>query len=81
MTPSFDETGAIVGYHSNRRAPRRDCIEAVIPLYKSLCEIEQNAALPSQGLSQSLDCLVDVLTQRGQTYDEFVFELINGEKR
>ena len=81
VTPSFDESGAIVGYHSNRRAPKRENVETLESIYKQLCDIEQAASRPSEGMKNSMDALVGILSERGQTYDQFLFELINGEAR
>jgi len=37
VTPSYDASGNIVGYHSNRRVPDRRILDDIIrPLYKDL---------------------------------------------
>src|SRR3546814_4738080 len=41
-TPSRNASGAVVGFHSNRRAPGRGVIgRTIIPLYQDLLAIEQ----------------------------------------
>ena len=47
VTPSFDEAGKIIGYHSNRRVPDRTVLEStIIPLYKSLLDEEKRRKDP-----------------------------------
>lgn len=76
VTPSMDANGEIIGYHSNRRAPKRDAVEnAVIPLYRQLCEIEQKSPNRKQGLEDGYQALTDLLKEKNVSYDEFVFAL------
>ena len=75
VTPSFDETGNMVGFHSNRRAPRRDAVAAIEPIYRSLCAEEERHADSKAGLAAAYNMLVETLDSRGQTYDEFIFSL------
>lgn len=75
VTPSFDQNGKIIGYHSNRRVPRRDALEKVIPLYKALCEEEAKEANRKQGMARGIKMVGDLLADAGMDYDEFVFSL------
>lgn len=75
VTPSFDQNGKIIGYHSNRRVPRRDALEKVIPLYKTLCEEEAKEANRKQGMARGIKMVGDLLADAGMDYDEFVFSL------
>jgi PAS domain S-box-containing protein len=75
VTPSFDRTGRIVGYHSNRRLPERAPLAEVQALYRRLRTAEQQAATSPAGLHASAALLGEVLAERGQTYDEFVWSL------
>ena len=34
VTPSFNDRGDIVGYHSNRRCPTRESVEFITPIYQ-----------------------------------------------
>lgn len=70
VTPSFDSEGKIIGYHSIRRAPTKEQIKKVLPLYQALLEIEKN-----QGLEASVRHLVDLLNSTGVSYEEFIFSL------
>lgn len=75
VTPTFDESGKIAGYHSNRRKPEKSQIEKVTALYRSLRDIEDRAADKKIGMEQSLAHLNSQLKARGIGYDEFVFSL------
>ena len=75
VTPSFDKNGNIIGYHSNRRVPRKEAVEQVIPLYKTLLGIEESQQDRKAGMMASLDTVVSLLRDKGIGYDEFVFTL------
>ena len=76
VTPSFDTAGRIVGYHSNRRVPRRAAIDAVVPVYRQLLDIEARYPNdPKAGMAASFDAVVSLLQSQGLTYDQFVFSL------
>ena len=75
MTPSFDASRRIVGYHSNRRSPDRAALSALSPVYRQLRSIEQQAATSPAGLELSSRRLVELLEERGETYDQFVWSL------
>jgi PAS domain S-box-containing protein len=77
VTPSFDESGTVIGYHSNRRSPSRAALREIIPLYARLLREEsthQNARAATDASSALLE---EILAERGQTYDEFVWDLIS----
>ncbi|MCB2108493.1 MAG: PAS domain-containing protein [Rhodobacteraceae bacterium] len=75
VTPTFDTNRGIVGYHSNRRVPRRDALKKVEPLYEALLQEERRHSDRKQGLTHGVGKLQSVLTQRGIGYDEFVLSL------
>lgn len=76
VTPSRDTSGAIVGYHSNRRVPDRSILDnTIIPLYRDLLAEEARLNSRKEGLRSSKDMLAGVLQQRGIAYDEFVATL------
>jgi len=76
VTPSFDMSGNITGYHSNRRVPNRKVIqEHIEPLYKKLLKIEHSASSPKLGMQKSLQATLDLLKQRNIEYSEFIFSL------
>ncbi len=75
VTPSFDATGQIVGYHSMRRKPTAAQIDAAHALYRALLDDERATADRAEGLQRSHDRLVSILRSKGVGYDEFVFSL------
>lgn len=76
VTPSFDASGNVNGYHSNRRVPeRRTLDEVVIPTYKKLLRTENSHSNSKEGMNASYDELLNILKEKGSTYDEFIFSL------
>jgi PAS domain S-box-containing protein len=75
VTPSFDRSGRIVGYHSNRRVPYPDALPKVKALYAAMREEEQKHSNWQQAMEASTRMLVTALERSGMTYDEFVFSL------
>jgi len=75
VTPTLDDQGNIIGYHSNRRRPERAPIECLKPIYKTLCDEEARHANAKDGLRASFDMMVGVIKQQGVEYDEFVLSL------
>ena len=75
VTPTLDESGRIISYHSNRRSPRRQAVEAADGLYKQLLAIEQSHADRKAGMEASFQAVVSKLQASGVPYDEFVFSL------
>lgn len=76
VTPSFDGSGNLNGYHSNRRVPSRPAIDGVVvPLYKKLVGIEDGFSNRKDGMLASYSELQRILKEKGSTYDEFVFSL------
>ena len=73
VTPSRDQAGSIVGYHSNRRVPDRDILEnEIIPLYQKLKQAEDAKTNRKEGLAASEAMLNGVLSDVGIAYDEYV---------
>ena len=72
VTPTFDMSGAVVGYHSNRRVPRRDAISAVEPIYRLLLDRERENSSPKQALEAATAVLNGFLKSKDTDYDRFV---------
>ncbi|HOO82012.1 MAG TPA: PAS domain-containing protein [Alphaproteobacteria bacterium] len=78
VTPSFDEGGNIVGYHSNRRVPdRRVLNDTIVPLYKKLLDEENSHKNAKEGMNSAYQMLVALLEEKGVGYDELIFSLSN----
>ena len=80
VTPSFDNTGKIIGYHSNRRAPQRAALSEIKPLYDALLTAEEAAPSTPAAVSAGTALLNQTLRESGQSYDEFVWSVINSSK-
>ena len=70
VTPSFDATKRVIGYHSTRRKPEAEALKVIIPLYQNLLAIEKKS-----GLAGSEAFLKNILDDNKVTYDEYVFSL------
>ncbi len=74
VTPTFDSSGNINGYFSVRRKPKRSGIDAVTPLYAAMLEAERQAG-PANAIAASTKILVDVLKEKGMSYEELVLAI------
>lgn len=72
VTPTFDAAGNVVGYHSNRRLPRRDAIQAIEPVYRILLDRERQESSPKRGLETGAETLNAFLKSKDVDYDRFV---------
>jgi hypothetical protein len=75
VTPSFGADGRIVGYHSNRRRPDPEAVAPAKELYARLRAEERRHSRPADALNASTGMLQTVLGERGQSYDEWVWDL------
>jgi len=75
VTPSFDQSGQAVGYHSNRRAPRKTALEVIRPIYNQMLEIEAKSDRRKDGIQDSCRFLEKWLEDKGVNYDEFIFSV------
>ncbi len=81
VTPSRDTTGEIVGYHSNRRAPKREILDReIIPFYTELRAVEQQQNR-KEGLEASQGVVAAFLAERALAYDEFIMTVGQKERR
>lgn len=69
VTPSYIN-GKVVGYHSSRRAASKEALKVIIPLYKTLLDAEKRG-----GMEASRKILMDLLTEKGVSYDELVLSI------
>jgi PAS domain S-box-containing protein len=76
VTPSFDDSGKIIGYHSFRRVPKKEVVQGVIwPLYQDLLKIESSHSNAKEGMNAALATVVGILQGKGVEYDEFILSL------
>lgn len=75
VTPNLDSSGKLVGFHSNRRVPRREAIQRIEPLYARLRAQEERHENRKVGIEASNRMLNEFLTTEGVNYDRFVLGL------
>lgn len=75
VTPTFDEQGRVIGYHSSRRVPERKQVELFTDIYRQLLEEEQRHPDWRSGMEASTRMLLDLLASKRMEYDEFVFSV------
>lgn len=76
VTPTFDRSGRqIVGYHSNRRAPSRQALATIEPVYADLCAVEAGYRNAREAATAGAAALQQRLADLGVTYDEFIWSL------
>lgn len=70
VTPSYSNSGTIIGFHSVRRKPTPAALSIIQPLYLSLLNAE------SQGGISSAESLLNAqLSQLGKDYDQFILSI------
>lgn len=70
ITPDYNTQGKIIGYTSIRRKPSQKGIDAIIPIYKELVEIEKE-----KNTNASTQFLVDFLEENKVSYDNLILSL------
>ncbi len=73
VTPTFN-SGRIIGYHSNRRAPARAALPLLDTLYEEL-RTEEAKFPRDQQVAAGRRKLDAILAQRATTYEAFLFSL------
>lgn len=74
VTPTFDIDGTITGYLSVRRKPKMSGIQTVTGLYAAMLEEEKKVGA-ANAIAASTKLLVDVLNEKGLSYDELVLAI------
>ena len=76
VTPSRNETGEIIGYHSSRRVPNRKILEGtIVPLYEQLRRKEDSFENRKEGMNAAFGDITQMLQSKGVAYDEFIARL------
>ncbi|MCB9858407.1 MAG: PAS domain-containing protein [Phycisphaerales bacterium] len=75
VTPTFDDSGRIVSYHSNRRVPDRTVLTTIKGLYQTLLNEERKHRNPKDQMAASMPIVLDLLKSKGMSYEELIFSL------
>jgi len=70
VTPSYDDNGKIIAYHSVRRKPKRESVELISKIYAEMLRIEK-----ASGVDASFAYLANILKSKGVSYDELILSL------
>ncbi|WP_366141265.1 PAS domain-containing protein [Sulfuricurvum sp.] len=70
VTPSYNNNGNIIGYHSVRRKPTEHALNIIKPLYTELLRDEKIG-----GVHASQKRLESLLKQKGLAYEEFILSI------
>jgi PAS domain S-box-containing protein len=77
VTPDYDQRHQLQGYFSVRRCPRRSAIEAIIPIYQQMLQIEREAGA-RDGPDRSIAFLLEKLQGLNTDYESLVLKLQGG---
>jgi PAS domain S-box-containing protein len=80
VTPSYDARGAVVGYHSNRRRPAPSAVARVTPLYQQLLDEERRHPTAKAAVEASSRLLAGLVAAEADSYEDFVWSIINREE-
>jgi PAS domain S-box-containing protein len=75
VTPSYDESGKLCGYHSNRRKPQEAALKIIKETYGLLLAEEKKHSNRKEGLAASTALLGEILNEKGIDYDEFILSI------
>lgn len=79
VTPTFDSSGRLIGYHSNRRTASRESIEKITALYARIAAEEARHSSTQDAITAGRRVLDEMLESMGLSYDEFVWSLAGTE--
>jgi len=75
VTPTFDRSNRIVGYHSNRRKPDRHQTQAAEALYRKLKQEEARHSDWKKGMASATEMMLQTVSSKHMEYDEFVLSI------
>jgi PAS domain S-box-containing protein len=81
VTPSYSAGGAVTGYHSSRRRPSPGAIRTLAPLYEQLVAEERRHPTARAAVAASSRLLDELVAARADSYEEFVWSVIDREER
>jgi PAS domain S-box-containing protein len=75
VTPSYDKSGRMVGFHSSRRAPDPAGLDAIRPIYREVLAAERRHEGKRAQIEAGEQTLRAALDRQGMPYDEFIFSI------
>lgn len=75
VTPSLDDNGNVIGFHSNRRVPGRESVAKIEGLYAAIVETEKSYSNAKEGLQAGYDQLISFVNDNGGKYEELIFDI------
>lgn len=75
VTPTFDDSGRIVGFHSNRRSPDRSSVDRIRAIYAELSDEERRHTDRRAGIAAATQKLLARLEEQHLSYGEFAFRV------
>lgn len=75
VTPSYDKSGRMVGFHSNRRSPDAAGLEAIRGIYREVLAAENRFDSKRAQVEAGEQTLRAALDRQGMPYDEFIFSI------
>ena len=75
VTPTFNSAKQIIGYHSNRRKPDRNQIQAADVLYRKWKQEEDKHTDWKKGMAAACVLVQQAVAEKNMEYDEFVFSI------
>jgi PAS domain S-box-containing protein len=74
VTPTFNSAGDMTGYFSVRRKPKLSGVQVMTEVYRIMLEAEKKAG-PANAIAASTKILVDILKEKGLSYEELVLAI------
>ncbi|MFC7050424.1 PAS domain-containing protein [Emcibacter nanhaiensis] len=75
VTPTMDDQGNIVAYHSNRRSVSANEVQKIDKLYKEIAAVERQHANRKEGMLAGAKYLAEQAANSATSYDEFIWSV------
>jgi len=74
ITPSYDQANKMTGFLSVRRKPKAESVRIISEIYKTMLD-KENRAGAKDAMAVSTAYLVNLLAEKGMSYEEFVLAI------
>ncbi len=75
VTPTFNDSKQIVGYHSSRRLPERPQVKLFGDIYQQLLAEERRHSEWRKGMEEATQMLLHMVGEKKMAYAEFIFSV------